>query len=322
MNRCAFPECSIPIIDHSANTILAEVCHICARKPRGPRFDERQSDEERHGFDNLILMCGVHHKLIDAPENLERFSTDILLQMKAEHESAARQVGAVSVQLSEDQLELLQTTAGYYELGSVHNDFRQAVFRVGGEGGLWGGGGGGGGILTIVGTTRIPPDVSLSGEDGRAPGGGGGGAGGVQCVGRPTDTDDLALGLKLTALILGNAHSTSGAIVNLLSAGWSFAPILSLPTTVHIPLVLGFDLGRIEPCTLLRFNIEVLTPSGTRALETAFDVEVPDCIDLVKRTTRVQILSFEVKQLGVWSILVRSAHHELGAYSFECRSAQ
>lgn len=322
MNRCAFPECSIPIIDHSANTILAEVCHICARKPRGPRFDERQSDEERHGFDNLILMCGVHHKLIDAPENLERFSTDILLQMKAEHESAARQVGAVSVQLSEDQLELLQTTAGYYELGSVHNDFRQAVFRVGGEGGLWGGGGDRGGILTIVGTTRVPPDVSLSGEDGRAPGGGGGGAGGVQCVGRPTDTDDLALGLKLTALILGNAHSTSGAIVNLLGAGWSFAPILSLPTTVHIPLVLGFDLGRIEPCTLLRFNIEVLTPSGTRALETAFDVEVPDCIDLVKRTTRVQILSFEVKQLGVWSILVRSAHHELGAYSFECRSAQ
>lgn len=102
MNRCAFPECSMPIIDHSANTILAEVCHICARNPGGPRFDGRQSDEERHGFDNLILMCGVHHKLIDAPENIERFSIGILLQMKADHECAARQVGAGSVQLSED----------------------------------------------------------------------------------------------------------------------------------------------------------------------------------------------------------------------------
>lgn len=322
MNRCAFPECSVPIIDHSANTILAEVCHICARSRGGPRFDGRQSDEERHGFDNLILMCGVHHKLIDAPENIERFSIGVLLQMKADHECTARQDGTVSVQLSEDQLELLQTTAGYYELGSVHNDFRQAVFRVGGEGGQWGGGGGGGGILTIVGTTRVPPDVSLSGEDGRAPGGGGGGGGGVQCVGRPADTDDLALGLKLTALLLANAHSASGALVNLLGAGWSFLPISSLPATVHISLVLGFDLGRIEPCTLVRFNIEVLTPSRTMALETALDVGVPDCIDLVKRTTRVQSLSFEVKQLGVWRILVRSAHHELGAYSFECRSAQ
>lgn len=322
MNRCAFPGCSTPIIDHSANTILAEVCHICARSPGGPRFDARQSDEERHGFDNLILMCGVHHKLIDAPENIERFSTNQLLQIKAEHESTARQVGTISVQISEAQLELLQSTAGYYEPGSVHNDFRHAVFRVGGEGGHWGGGGGGGGILTIVGTTRVPPDLSLSGEDGRAPGGGGGGAGDVQCIGRPADTDDLALGLKLTALLLANAHSASGALVNLLGAGWSFVQIASLPATIRISLVLGFDLGRIEPCTLLRFTINVLKPSETLALETSFDLEVPDCVDLVKRATRVQVLSFEATELGLWRILVRSAQHELGEYSFECRAAQ
>lgn len=322
MNRCAYPGCSTPIIDPGARTILAEVCHVCARSAGGPRYDGNQSDEERHGFDNLILMCGVHHKLIDAPENLERFTVEMLLRMKAEHEITARQMGVTAIQLSEDQLEVLQSSASQYESGATHNDFRHAVFRVGGEGGQWGGGGGGGGILTLVGTTKQPSEVSLRGEDGRFPGSGGGGGGGLEYIGRPADTDDLAVGLRLTSILLANAHSISGSLVNLLGAGWSYVPVAPLPSSIRILLTTVFDLGTVAPFTLLRFSIDVLAPSGGRALESSFDVEVPDCTDLVKRATRVHVLEFEVREFGLWRLLVRSAHHQIGSYSFECRPAQ
>jgi hypothetical protein len=45
---------------------------------------------ERHGFDNLILMCGRHHDVIDADE--EAYTVDRLLKMKADHQSRAARI--------------------------------------------------------------------------------------------------------------------------------------------------------------------------------------------------------------------------------------
>jgi hypothetical protein len=70
MNRCAFPGCTTPIVMTDTGTLVAEVCHIRAQSEKGPRYDPSQSDEERHGFDNLVLMCRVHHKVIDATRML------------------------------------------------------------------------------------------------------------------------------------------------------------------------------------------------------------------------------------------------------------
>jgi hypothetical protein len=48
------------------NTVTAEICHIKAQSAGGPRYDPDQTDKERHGFDNLLLLCGDHHKVVDA----------------------------------------------------------------------------------------------------------------------------------------------------------------------------------------------------------------------------------------------------------------
>lgn len=82
-NRCAFPDCSSPIVE-SSGTVTAEICHIHALSPRGPRFDKKQTLEERNSAANLVLMCGRHHKVIDT--ETRKYTATVLLKMKREHE--------------------------------------------------------------------------------------------------------------------------------------------------------------------------------------------------------------------------------------------
>ena len=84
-NRCAFPRCAEVIVQES--TVLGEICHIKAANPAGPRYDPQQTATERHGYDNLILLCGKHHTVIDADE--EAYTVERLIKMKADHESRA-----------------------------------------------------------------------------------------------------------------------------------------------------------------------------------------------------------------------------------------
>lgn len=199
MNRCAFPECPTPIVMADSGTIVGEVCHIRAQNREGPRHDPHQSDEERHGIENLVLMCGVHHKVIDT--DTQTYTVEALLEIKRAHESASLASG-VEPEAPASVITALTLTATVYESGSVHMDFNNAVFKVGGEGGLLAGHGGHGGALTIVGM-QLPPSVveemgiDLKGGDGQAPGAGGGGGGALIFEGRPATDADIASGLKV-----------------------------------------------------------------------------------------------------------------------------
>ena len=87
-NRCAFPRCPTPITIEQ--TLLGEVAHIRAASPNGPRYDPNQSDEQRRAYDNLILLCGVHHKVVDDDE--EAYTVSRLEKMKFDHEANATAV--------------------------------------------------------------------------------------------------------------------------------------------------------------------------------------------------------------------------------------
>ena len=82
-NRCAFPRCSVAIF--SDGTLLGEICHIHAAKPRGPRYNEKQTPADRHGFANLILLCCNHHQVID--DDWEAYTAERLFSMKHAHEA-------------------------------------------------------------------------------------------------------------------------------------------------------------------------------------------------------------------------------------------
>jgi hypothetical protein len=82
-NCCAFTNCDTPIVEESG-TVTGEICHIKARNSGGPRYDPAQTEKQRHAFENLILMCARHNKLIDSEPG--RYSVDVLLEMKEAHE--------------------------------------------------------------------------------------------------------------------------------------------------------------------------------------------------------------------------------------------
>jgi hypothetical protein len=87
-NNCAFPKCPSPIVD--GTVVIGEMCHIEADQPGGPRYNAAQTEDERRGFDNLILLCGNHHTVIDADH--EAYTVERLRKMKRDHEAAAKPV--------------------------------------------------------------------------------------------------------------------------------------------------------------------------------------------------------------------------------------
>lgn len=86
-NRCAFPRCISPIITPSGS-VMGKICHINAKHKGGPRYNAKQTDEERNSFSNLVLMCGNHHDKIDNEPKL--YTADVLREIKENHEKKGR----------------------------------------------------------------------------------------------------------------------------------------------------------------------------------------------------------------------------------------
>ncbi|MBL7672136.1 MAG: hypothetical protein JNM39_16760 [Bdellovibrionaceae bacterium] len=68
----------------SQTSLVGDNCHITAESSGGKRFDDRLSDRERNSYPNLILLCKVHHKLVDDDE--KTYTIAKLHQIKSEHE--------------------------------------------------------------------------------------------------------------------------------------------------------------------------------------------------------------------------------------------
>lgn len=85
-NKCAFPKCPLPLVDEESGKVTGRICHIKARNEGGARYDANQADEERHGFENLVLMCPIHHDVIDSDE--DSYTVERLQHIKSEHEKA------------------------------------------------------------------------------------------------------------------------------------------------------------------------------------------------------------------------------------------
>lgn len=87
-NRCAFPKCNVILVkdktEYDNESIVADMAHIRGEKPTAPRYDEDMTGKERNNYSNLILLCKLHHKMVDDQPNT--YSVKKLLEMRSSHE--------------------------------------------------------------------------------------------------------------------------------------------------------------------------------------------------------------------------------------------
>ncbi|WP_238423446.1 hypothetical protein [Gordonia sp. 'Campus'] len=304
--------------------IVGEVCHIRAQSAHGPRYDASQSDEERHGFENLVLMCGVHHKIIDAKENLATHTVEELLETKRNHENEARKSGKVP-DAPANVIAALMLTATVYESGSVHMDFSNAEFKVGGEGGTLRGEGGNGGVLQIVGIASLPPSVAeevsidLKGGDGQWPGSGGGGGGLLTFEGREVSESDILCGFRVPLFLPADSVRVADSLLNVLGAGWEHFCVAELPWSGSFGLAYAVDFGSVEPNALLKLRFALRGPTGAEIPLGAADVAAPRPTGQVNRVCYAATVPVEVDSAGLYELTANSGSFCLARYSLEIR---
>ncbi|HAV13313.1 MAG TPA: hypothetical protein DCX06_07480 [Opitutae bacterium] len=83
LNQCAMPKCTAPIIISGIS--VGEICHIKARRKKGPRYDSELSLKEKDSYSNLLLLCRTCHKLIDSDQLT--YTPELLSEIKSIHET-------------------------------------------------------------------------------------------------------------------------------------------------------------------------------------------------------------------------------------------
>jgi hypothetical protein len=117
-NVCSFPRCSTGLLH--GTKVTGRICHICAASARGPRYDAGMTDDERHAFGNLLLMCPIHHDVIDADPIA--YSVERLKTLKAEHEAASSITDELTDRVAEQfVLNLSETDLSGASIVVTHN---------------------------------------------------------------------------------------------------------------------------------------------------------------------------------------------------------
>lgn len=89
-------------------TVGAQIAHIRSEVANGPRFDATYPQNLVDQEENLILLCGLHHKPVD--EHASIYPVEELLEWKR------RQVSATSMPLTEPQI---AAVVQHYDLNSL-----------------------------------------------------------------------------------------------------------------------------------------------------------------------------------------------------------
>lgn len=103
---CYYPGCGEPVVKPAGEEyyINYEIAHIRGAKEKGPRHDSDMPEEERKALPNLLLLCLVHHKLVDGKRQHE-YPPEMLLKWKSDREAKGQDALAGLTRLTEEDLE-------------------------------------------------------------------------------------------------------------------------------------------------------------------------------------------------------------------------
>jgi hypothetical protein len=88
---CYWPSCDEPIVRFVDGLPINnfEIAHIRAINNGGPRWVDGLDQEQLNSFDNLVLLCLVHHKIVDKIRPHD-FSIEILQDWKTAREASGQ----------------------------------------------------------------------------------------------------------------------------------------------------------------------------------------------------------------------------------------
>lgn len=88
-DMCAFPGCMNRLTakqtDQSDDVMVGHICHIHAKSESGPRGNQGLTDDQINSVDNLILLCPLHHEIVD--KQPDTYSAAKLKEWKRDHEA-------------------------------------------------------------------------------------------------------------------------------------------------------------------------------------------------------------------------------------------
>jgi HNH endonuclease len=98
-NRCTTCRRELVIDATSADdeSVVGEECHIVSRQGQGPRHDSNFPEEHIDDPENLVLLCRVHHKMVD--DQFETYTAELLRTLKQNHEKWVSSTLADQVQV-------------------------------------------------------------------------------------------------------------------------------------------------------------------------------------------------------------------------------
>ena len=130
-NRCAYCKCLL-VIDRTSQddeSVVGDECHVIAENEQGARGISDKTSEERDSYQNLILLCKVHHKMVD--DQRETYTVQLLQKLKTDHEKWVRDtlepsrqthkaIQLIKLPLIHNTKEIVQIVAN---AASLHTDY-------------------------------------------------------------------------------------------------------------------------------------------------------------------------------------------------------
>lgn len=118
-NKCAFPGCETSMVN-STGTVIGQICHIEAAEIGGERYNNKQTDEERRSFENLILLCANDHTKTN---DVSKYTVEVLKKMKAEHEKKfINKEYSASDKIVEQAIKIYMEQANHNDSGNQINN--------------------------------------------------------------------------------------------------------------------------------------------------------------------------------------------------------
>ena len=120
-SRCMFESCrKVLVEDHPDSdgfTLIGEEAHIVSGQEKGPRYSSDFPKEKVDEYGNLLLLCSIHHAIVD--NDVTNYTPTNLIEIKKKHEQwVTASLGIDEMQQNDDEqysefVDTIETLAGF-----------------------------------------------------------------------------------------------------------------------------------------------------------------------------------------------------------------